>query len=75
MRVVVLWAADMLPAGALLAALWLLARDGSKDADERELECAARKVVRCCDGRAADCPAGHRRPSAARTVRRVPARW
>jgi hypothetical protein len=73
-RVVVLWAAGLLPAAALVAGLWLLARDDSQDTDEHTLEGAARKVVHCCDGRAADCPAGHPRP-AARAVRRVPARW
>lgn len=71
-RLVVLWAAGMLPAGALVAALWLLGRGDGRDPET--VEAAARKVVRCCDGRTGGCP-GRTRPSSGRVVRRVPSNW
>jgi hypothetical protein len=70
------WGAGLTLAGLFVGALvWLSSRYDSGDS-EQELEAtlgAARKVVRCCDGRHADCPAPpvHHRPGRIR----VPSRW
>jgi hypothetical protein len=68
------WAAGLTLAVIFVGALglvWLSSHDDSGDG-EQELQ-AARKVVRCCDGRRSDCPTGvqHHHP----TTIRVPPRW